>query len=52
LADVKNNLGPRGGRDGTVRGAEGRAVVAYRAGVIVRAVDVDIVEVESERYDL
>jgi hypothetical protein len=51
LADVKNNFGPRGGRGGVVLFAKWCAA-AYRAGVIVGTVDVDIVDVASEQYDL
>jgi hypothetical protein len=47
LAEVKNNLGPRGGRGGV---ACARACLdAYRAGVMVGADEVDMVEVERER---
>ncbi|KAH9959502.1 hypothetical protein BGW80DRAFT_1256467 [Lactifluus volemus] len=46
-SEVKNNLGPRGGRGGMARARA--CAVAYRAGVIVGAVDMDIVDDESER---
>jgi len=46
LAEVKNSFGPRGGRRCIVR------AVAYRAGVIVGAEDVDSIDVERERRAL
>jgi hypothetical protein len=43
LAEVKNNLSPRSGRDGFVYNNAGR-LLAYRA-VMVGAIDVEVVEV-------
>lgn len=53
FAEVKNSLGPRGGGVGSVC-AKVRRLLAYRSGVIVGAieVEVDIVDAESRRYDL
>jgi hypothetical protein len=57
LAEVKNSLGPRSGRDGFVCVCAAVCKLlssAYRAGVIVGAieVEVDIADAESTRYDL
>ncbi|KAH9964772.1 hypothetical protein BGW80DRAFT_1255060 [Lactifluus volemus] len=46
LAEVKNNLGPRGRRGGMARARA--CAVAYHADMIVGAVDMDIVDDESE----
>jgi hypothetical protein len=45
LAEVKDSLGPRSGRDGFVCDNV-RRLLAYRAGVIVGAIDVETVEVD------
>jgi hypothetical protein len=45
LAEVKNTLGPRSGRDGFVC-ENVRRSLASRAGVMVGAVDVEAVEVD------
>ena len=54
LAEVNDNLGPRSGRGGLVCDNLPR-LFAYRAGVMVGAIDVDavdIVDADSEWYDL
>jgi len=56
LAEVKNSLGPRSGRGGIDCDNVSR-LLAYRAGVIVgamevEAVEVDIIDADSERYGL
>jgi hypothetical protein len=45
LAEVKNTLGPRSGRDGFVCDNVPR-LLAYHAGVMAGAIDVGAVEVE------
>jgi hypothetical protein len=45
LAEVKSSLGPRSGRDGFVCGNV-RRLFAYRAGVMVGAIDVEAVEAD------
>jgi hypothetical protein len=53
LAEVKNNLGPRAGRAAFACANIYRSL-AYRSGVIVDAIDVevDIADAESRRYGM
>jgi hypothetical protein len=45
LAEVKSSLGPRSGRDGFVC-ENVRRLLVYRAGVMVGAIDVEVVEAD------